>query len=96
MRKILFASVLIVSLGLTAFTYDKSDVVVLEEDVPSIVRAYEVVDLRRKDYELALSDANTKEADAASNVKVTRKSHFLTRNEEGKLVFRVRPPVATK
>lgn len=73
-----------------------TDIPVADEDVVQIEEAYRQVNDKKKDYDLSVEIATRVEADAAANAKASRKTHYLVRNEEGKLVFRLRPPAPTK
>jgi len=108
MRKLILLIALSLTLSLTTYGQTKvptklppvpasTDVLVAPEDVAPLTQAYQIVESKKKDYDLAVKDAIIIETEAAANVGVSRKTHELTRNEEGKLVFRLRQqPPTTK
>ncbi len=103
MRKVpalVLSLIIIIGVGVLSYSQTKPSVastvdttqelVVLTEDADLLTKAFQNLNDKKKDYELALAIADRVEADAAANLKVSRKDYELARNSKGELIFRVR------
>lgn len=99
MRKILLTLSMMILLSFTLLSSAQTKaptkpqfVTLTTEDATAVIEAYRIANDRKKDYDLAMANADKVEADAAANTGVSRKEYFLSRDKDGNLGFELKPP----